>query len=219
VGDVVLVVAIVLLVVGVLVSDVISVLKGRSWVVVLTVGSVLLLFFISLMAFGASVSGDEPGGFLNGAGFLVVGLGVSVPTVGAALVAKPSSWWARRFYDEERMAGAVARFPRQQGRAKMCVRLLDGLSGELAALQLPPSASAGLEANLVAARAAVDVNGAGNTVVIQALGAFSAGVLAETGDKLTPAKAEALRASARRIEAVLLGDGRGTWGTVHYAPK
>jgi hypothetical protein len=39
-------------------------------------------------------------------------LGPGIPLVGALRLAKPSSWWARRFYSGDKAANASVRFAR-----------------------------------------------------------------------------------------------------------
>ena len=74
-------------------------------VVVITVVVLLVVFLIPLTITG-----------LKGkTGMLPLGLLFHpIWWVAAIRLAKPNSWWARRFYDESKLARAQARFPQAQ---------------------------------------------------------------------------------------------------------
>jgi hypothetical protein len=66
---------------------------------------VVILIFTIVVPAAITWSKGQRGAFFLG--FLLLGM---VWVVAACRLARPSSWWARRFYDAEKMQRAVNRF-------------------------------------------------------------------------------------------------------------
>lgn len=80
---------------------VVTVLKGRGRFILIVVLGLPVLVLIGLLALGAAAFGDDAAEL--GVVFLLVGGVVLVlPVVGAVRLAQYSSWWAERFYDDEK---------------------------------------------------------------------------------------------------------------------
>jgi len=59
---------------------------------------------------------------------LIPGLGNAVALVGAIRLAKPNSWWARRWYDRAKMKAARARFPDASDRPAVVLAAIGGVA-------------------------------------------------------------------------------------------